>query len=117
MFGSGMHPLDLASHTTLIISNEKMNDIIKIVRSIQESDLLVKSVSKAIKNEAKELKGGFFGMFLGTLGASLLGNLLAGKGSKAQLELVKEQLELARIFNVTSSFNKFWNTKVLSKWI
>ena len=53
-------------------------------------------------------------MFLGTLGASFLGNLLAGK---AKLEQVKAQLELDRIFNAASSFNKFWNTKVLSKQI
>ena len=61
----------------------------------------------------KKKKGQFLSMLLGTLGASLLGNLL----SKVQLELVKEQLELARVFNATSSFSKFGNTKVLSKGI
>ena len=65
---------------------------------------MIKGVRETIKNEAKEQKGGFLGMSLGTLGASLLGNLLTGKG--AQLELVKTQLELARIFNGTSFFNK-----------
>ena len=73
MFGSGM--------TTLIISNEEMNDIMKIVKSLKESGFVMKGVSKTIKNEAKEQKGGFLGMLLGTLGASLLGNLLAGKGT------------------------------------
>ena len=58
--------------TTLIISIEEMNDIMKIV--------LLKRVTKTIKNETKEQKGGFLSMFLGTLGASLLGNMLAGKG-------------------------------------
>ena len=72
MFGSGM--------TTLIISNEEMNDIMKIVKSLEESSLLIKGVRETIKNEAKEQKVGFLGMLLGTLGASLLGNLLTGKG-------------------------------------
>ena len=66
--------------TTLIISNEEMNDIMKIVKSLEESGLLIKSIREIIKNEAKEQKGGFLGMFLGTLGASLLGNLLICKG-------------------------------------
>ena len=67
--------------TTLIISNEEMNDIMKIVKSLEESSLLIKGMSEAIKNEAEEEKGGFLSMLLGTLGASLLGNLLAGKGT------------------------------------
>ena len=57
-----------------------MNNIIKIVKSLKESKLLIKGVSETIKNEAKKQKGGFLGMLLGTLGASLLGNLLTGKG-------------------------------------
>ena len=67
--------------TTLIISNEKMTDIMKIIKSFKESGLLIKGVSETIKNEAKEPKGGFLSMLLGTLGASLLGSLLAGKGT------------------------------------
>ena len=58
-----------------------MNDIIKIVKSFEESGLLIKGVSKTIKNEAKEQKGGFLGMLLGTLIVSSLGNLLIGKGT------------------------------------
>ena len=54
-----------------------MNDIKKIV---QDSNILLKGVTKAIENETKEQKGGFLSMLLGTLGASLLGNLLSGKG-------------------------------------
>ena len=71
---------DLAScNTTLIISSEEINDIMKISKFLEESGLLIKDVSKTIKNEAKEQKGGFMSMLLGTLGASLLGNLLTGK--------------------------------------
>ena len=67
--------------TTLIISNEEMNDIMKITKSLEESWLLIKGVSETIKNEAKEQKGGFLGILLGTLGASLLENLLTGRGT------------------------------------
>ena len=67
--------------TTLIISNEEMNDILNIVKSLEESGLLIEGISETIKNEAKEQKGGFLRMLLGTLRASLLGNLLAGKGT------------------------------------
>ena len=66
--------------TTLIISNEEMNDIMKIVQALEDSNILLKGVTKTIKNETKEQKGGFLSMLLGTLGASLLGNLLTGKG-------------------------------------
>ena len=67
MFGSGF--------TTLIFSNEKMEDIMKIVKSLENSGLLIKRVCETIKNEAKEQKGGFFRISSSTLGASLLGNL------------------------------------------
>ena len=65
--------------TTLIISNEEMNDIMKIVQALEDSNILLKGVTKTIEDETKEQKGGFLNMLLGTLGASLLGNLLAGK--------------------------------------
>ena len=68
------------SWTTLIVSNEEMNDIMKIVLTLEDSNILLKGVTKTIKNETKEQKGGFLSMLLGTLGASLLGNLLSGKG-------------------------------------
>ena len=67
--------------TTLIISNEEMNDIMNIVKSLEESGLLIEGVRETIKNEAKEQKGGFLRMLLGTLRASLLGNLLTVKGT------------------------------------
>ena len=57
-----------------------MNDIMKIVQALEDSNILLKGVTKTIKNKTKEQKGEFFSMLLGTLGASLLGNLLAGKG-------------------------------------
>ena len=56
-----------------------MNDITKIVKSHKESDLLIKAVTKTLKDEAKEQNDGFLGMLLGTLGATLLGNLLTSK--------------------------------------
>ena len=61
-----------------IIEQEDMNDIIKIIKALEKSGILLKGVSKAIKNETKEQKGGFLSMLLGTLGAGLLGNLLTG---------------------------------------
>ena len=57
-----------------------MNDIIKIIEALENSGILLKGVTKTIENETKEQRGGFSSMLLGTLGASLLGNLLTGKG-------------------------------------
>ena len=59
--------------TTLIISNEEMNDLMKIIQALENSGVLLKGVTKTFKNETKEQKGGFLRMLLGTLGASLLG--------------------------------------------
>ena len=76
MLGSGT--------TTLIISNDEMDDILKIVKSLENSNVLLKGVSETIQHEAKEQKGGFLSMLLGSLGASLLGDVLSkglsGKG-------------------------------------
>ena len=79
---SGIHKKILGSgNTTLIISNNDMEDLIKIIKSwIEDSGLLLKGVTELVRNEVKEEKGGFFSMLLGTLGASLLGNLLTRKG-------------------------------------
>ena len=68
-----------SSNTTLIVSNEEMNNIMKIIKSLEKSGLLIKGLSETIKKEAKEQKGGFLSMLLGTLGASLLGTLFTGK--------------------------------------
>ena len=98
----------------LIIEQEDMNEIMKIIKALENSGILLKGVSKTIKNEYKEQTGGFLSMLLGTLGASLLGNLLtggkgimragdgivhAGSGSKKKTK-----------FTITfSSFNKYRN--------
>ena len=89
MFGSGA--------TTLIISNEEMNDIMKIIKSLKESSLLIKGVSETIKNEIKEQKGGFLGMLLDTLGASLLGNLLTSQG-RGTIRTGKSQIRAGQDF-------------------
>ena len=66
--------------TALIVLNEEMEHIMKIVKSVERSGLLIKGISETIKCETKEQKGGFPPMFLGTLAAGILGNTLAGKG-------------------------------------
>ena len=80
---AGIHKKILGSghnNTTLIISNDEMEDIIKIVKSLEDSGLLLKGVSETVQNEAREQKGGFLSMLLGTLDTSLLGNILTGQG-------------------------------------
>ena len=69
-----------SGNTALIISNEELSDKMKIVETYENSNILQKGVTKTIKNETKEQKGGFLSMLLGTLGASLFGNLLTRKG-------------------------------------
>ena len=103
-----------ASGVKLIIEQEDMNDIIKIIEALENSGIFLKGVTKMIENETKEQRGGFLSMLPGTLGASLSGNLLtggkgmmragdgmvrAGKGSKKNPK-----------FTVTfSSINKYRN--------
>ena len=58
-----------------------MHDLIKIVKSLEDSGLLLKGITESVQNEVKEQKGGFLSMLLGTLGVILLGNLLTGKGA------------------------------------
>ena len=67
--------------TTSVISNKEINNIMKLVQSHEYAGLLIKGVSEAIKNEAKEHITGFLGMLLDTLDTSLLGNMLAGRGA------------------------------------
>ena len=98
--------------TTLITSNEEINDITRILEPLEES-------TKKTKKQKRTKKEYFFGMLLGTIGAILFGNLLTDKDTirtsegaikcldEVRLELVKEQLELFKIFNAASSFNKF----------
>ena len=75
ILGSGQN-----NTTTLIISNNEINDIIKIIKSLEDSGLLLKGVAETVQNEIKEQRGGFLRMLFGALGASLLGNILAGRG-------------------------------------
>ena len=79
---TGIHKKILGSGntTTLITQNDEMEDIIKLVKSLEDSGLPLKEVFEKVQNEGKEQKGGFLGMLLGTLGASLLGNLFTRKG-------------------------------------
>ena len=73
MFGSGT--------TTVIISNEEINEILKRIKPLVESGLWINGISESIENEKKEQKGKFLGMLKDILGASLLGNLFLGKGA------------------------------------
>ena len=86
-----MHTKILGSgRTTLIISNDVMEDIIEIVKSLKNSGLLLKGVSEAIQNESKKQKRGFLSMLLDILDTSLLGNILADKGmNRAGEEFVR----------------------------
>ena len=98
--------------TTLIISNEEIIDIMRILEPLEES-------TKKTKEQKRTKKEYFFGILLGTIGAILFANLLTDKDTirtsegaikcldEVRLELVKEQLELFKIFNAASSFNKF----------
>ena len=99
MLGSGT--------TTLIMSNDEMRDIIKIVKSLKDSGVILKGVSETIQHEAKEQRGGFLSMLLGTLGASSLGNLLTGgKGVTLAGEAIKKKIKFT---NTISPINKFRN--------
>ena len=69
-----------------------MEDIIKLVKSLEDSGLLLEGVSETIQNEAKEQKGRFLSLLLGTLGASLLGNILAWKGINIIIIFIHEYL-------------------------
>ena len=94
------------SFTILIIPNNEMEDIIKIVKSVEDSGLLLKGVTETVQNEVKEQKGGFLSMLLGILFASLLVNLLTGRGTNRAGEGFKELVMIIKwIFNATSSFN------------
>ena len=128
---AGIHKKILRSGTrTLIISNEEMNDIMKIVQALEDTNIFLKGVTKTTENETKEQKRGFLSMLLGTLGASLLGNLLTGKGiervdsgyhskkgkgierdgygnhSKNKMDFYVIIKKIKWIFNKASSFNK-----------
>ena len=108
---AGIHKKILGSGTTiLIISNDEMEDIIKISRSLEDSGLLLKGVGETTQTEAKERKGRFLSMLLDTLGPSLLSNILTGKEMNTARERFLRagygsSIKKKTIFNATSYFN------------
>ena len=123
---AGIHTKILGSghnnDTTLIISNDEMDNILEIVKSLEDSGELLKEVSETIQNEAKEQRAGFLSMLLGTLDASLLGDLLtknlSGRGvTRAGVRVIRGGEGVIRAgygskrsslknFDSTTSFNK-----------
>ena len=100
-----------------------MNDILKIVQVLEDSNILLKRITKTIENETKEKKGRLLGMLLGTLGASLLENMWTGKGilragseNKEGKGILRAGYGSKKNLNPTPSFKKLWNTEVLSEW-
>ena len=97
------------SWVKLITEQEDMNDIMKIIEALENSGILLKGVSKTIENETKEQRGRFLSMLLGTLGASLLGNLLTGgKGiMRAGDGIVREGSGSKKKTKFTITFSSF----------
>ena len=120
---AGKHKKILGSghNTTLMTLNNEMEEISKIVKSLEDSGLLFQRVSETRKDEAKEQKGGFLSMLLCTLGARLLGNTLTGKGvirageGTAKVGYRPKRYSFKKKIDSITTFNKLLNTKVLSK--
>ena len=99
-------------NTALIISNDEMEDILKIVISLEDSGIIVEGAIDMIKNDGRQQSGGFLSMLLGTLGASLSSNMLTGKGVIRGGERMLEQamdlkdLHLKKFFGSTPPINK-----------
>ena len=108
---AGIHKKILGSghnnNATLIISNDEMDDILKIVKSFEDSGVLLKGVSETIQHEAKEQRGGFLSMLLGNLGASLLGDILSKGVSGKRVIRVGEGAIRAGYGSKRSSLKKF----------
>ena len=98
IYGSGM--------TTLTISNDDLNYLIKIVTALEEHVILLRGTSKSIKNKTKKQEGGFLSMLLGTVGASLLGNLLTGSGLYRTGKGMHRTGQGLKKINSISSFDK-----------
>ena len=104
-----------------------MNDIMKIIKSLEDSRILLKEIIKTIRNETKEQKGGILSMLLGTLGASLLGNLLSGKGFLRAGEGIKKKslmpahpltnFEITEYYENEPRFNGVFSRNKLPKMI
>ena len=86
-----------------------MNGIMEIVQALEDSNILLNKITKTIENETKEQNWRFLGMLLVTLGISLLGNMLTGKG------ILRAGYRSKIYFNSTPSFKKQLNTKILSE--
>ena len=119
--------------TTLVISNEEMNDIMKIVQVLEDSLILLKGVTKTNKNETKSHSGGFLSRLLGTLRSSLIADILtkslfkgkgtvragegtirAGEGTiRAGEGNIRAREGIKKGSNSATFFNKFWNRRVL----
>ena len=101
------------SGVKLIIEEEDMKDIMKIIEVLENSGILLKGVTKTIENETKEQRGRFLSMLLGTLGASLFGNLLKGKGiiraGDGIVHTGKGSKKTPKFTVTFSSFNKYRN--------
>ena len=109
------------SGVKLIIGKEDMNDIMKIIKALENSGILLKGVSKTIENETKEQRGGSLNMLLGTLGASLLGNLLTGgKGIMRAgdgIEPAGEGSESKKIVNSLLPFHPLTNIEISKYYV
>ena len=107
---AGIHKKILGSghnNTTLIISNDEMDDILKIIKSLEDSGVLLKGVSETIQHEAKEQRGGFLSMLLGILGAFLLGDILSKGLSRKGVIRAGERTIRAGYGSKGSSLKKF----------
>ena len=93
---AGIHKKILGSgnHTTLIISNDDLKDFLKVVKLLENNGILLEEITKTVKNEVKEEKGGFLSILLSVHGSSLLTSMVTGKGIKEK-ELENERLEPA----------------------
>ena len=82
--------LESGHNKSLIVSNDEMENILKIIKSLEDSGLLLKGITETVKNEPREQKVRFLSMLLRTLGASLLGDMLLGKKGKGVTRASKE---------------------------
>ena len=109
---AGIHKIFLGSghnnNTTLIISNDEMDDILKMVKSLEDSGVLLKGVSETIQHEVKEQRGGLLSMLLGTLGASLLDDVLSKGLSGRGVIRAGEGTIRAGYGSKRSSLKNFW---------
>ena len=111
---AGIHRKILRSshNKSLIISNDELEDFLKIVKSLEDSGISLEGVSETIKNEAKEQNGGFLSILLGTLGVSLLGDMFVGKGvtrareGTAKVGFESKMSSFKKIIDSITSFNK-----------